>query len=282
MSADDTSDEDQLPFVVQQPIARNPQRKDRARCRVCAGGAIVCNQARLCLRLGDLHRLVPGHGLQWLPATPEIVAVFVADQADGGFNPSTIGRRVAATGHHHRASGHPAPTATPTAGRVAEVLAGIRAEKGVARRQKRPADASALRNTLAAIEGDGLRAIRDRAVLAIGMAAALRRSELVALEVDHVGIVPKKLEILIAKSKTDQQRMGVTIAIPEGSPIWPKALLLDWRAAAGHTGGPLFRRLIRLDALTEDAMPDRAVARLVQRYAGMAGSSPATRCGQAS
>jgi len=214
------------------------------------------------------------HGLQWLPATPEIVAVFVADQADGGFNPSTIGRRVAAIGHHHRAAGHPAPTAMPTAGRLAEVLAGIRAEKGVAKRQKKPADAAALRNMLAAIEGDGLRAVRDRAVLAIGMAAALRRSELVALEVDHVGIVPKGLEILIARSKTDQQRMGATIAIPEGSRIRPKALLLAWIAAAGHTGGPLFRRLTRLDALTDAGMSDRAVARLVQQYAASAGYDP--------
>lgn len=81
----------------------------------------------------------------------------------------------------------------PTAGRLAEVLAGIRAEHGGAKRQKRPADAAALRNLLAAIEGDGLRAVRDRAILAIGMAAALRRSEIVALRVDHVGIVPEGL-----------------------------------------------------------------------------------------
>lgn len=211
---------------------------------------------------------------QSLPATPEIVAVFVADQADGGFNPSTIGRRVAAIGHYHRASGHPAPTAMPSAGRLAEVLAGIRAEKGVAKRRKRPADAAALRNMIAAIEGDGLRAIRDRAVLAIGMAAALRRSELAALQVDDVCIVPMGLEILITKSKTDQQREGAKIAIPEGSRIRPKALLLDWVATAGHIEGPLFRRLTRLDALTGDAMSDRAVARLVQRYAALAGYDP--------
>ncbi len=214
------------------------------------------------------------HGLSALPATPEVVAVFASDQAVAGLNPSTINRRIAAIGHHHRGNGHPAPTALPSAGRLAEVLAGIRAEHGGAKRQKRPADAAALRNMLAAIEGDSLRAVRDRAILAIGMAAALRRSEIVALEVGHVGIVPEGLRLTIARSKTDQAGQGVVIAIPEGSRIRPKALLLAWMAAAGHGEGPLFRRLSRSDALTPAAMSDRAIARLVQCHAAAAGYDP--------
>ena len=219
------------------------------------------------------------HGLASLPATPDIVAVFASDQATAGLNPSTINRRVAAIGHHHRAGGYPAPTAMPTAGRLAEVLAGIRAEHGGAKRQKRPADAAALRNMLAAIEGEGLRALRDRAILAIGMAAALRRSEIVALQVEHIGIVPEGLRLTIAHSKTDQTRQGIVIAIPEGSRIRPKALLLAWMAAAGHAEGPLFRRLSRLDALTPAAMSDRAIARLVQHHAAAAGYDPSQFAG---
>jgi integrase len=214
------------------------------------------------------------HRLVALPATPEVVAVFASDQAVGGLNPATIGRRIAAIGHYHRAGGHPAPTALPTAGRLAEVLAGIRAEHGGAKRRKQPADAAALRNMLAAIEGDGLRAVRDRAILAVGMAAALRRSEIVALGVEHVGLVPEGLRLTIARSKTDRTGAGAVIAIPEGSRIRPKALLLAWMAAAGHDSGPLFRRLSRSDALTGDAMSDRAIARLVQQHAAAAGYDP--------
>lgn len=214
------------------------------------------------------------HGLVALPATPDVVAVFASDQATGGRNPSTINRRIAAIGHHHRAGGYPAPTALPTAGRLTEVLAGIRAEHGGAKRQKRPVDAAALRNMLATIEGDGLRAVRDRAILAIGMAAALRRSEIVALAVEHVGIVPEGLRLTIARSKTDQGGQGAVIAIPEGSRIRPKALLLAWMAVAGHGDGPLFRRLSRSDALTPAAMSDRAIARLVQQHAAAAGYDP--------
>ncbi|NYD92057.1 site-specific integrase [Sphingomonas melonis] len=214
------------------------------------------------------------HALVALPATPEVVAVFASDQAVGGLNPATIGRRIAAIGHYHRAGGHPAPTALPTAGRLAEVLAGIRAEHGGAKRRKQPADAAALRNMLATIEGDGLRALRDRAILAVGMAAALRRSEIVALTVDHVALVPEGLRLTIARSKTDRAGAGAVIAIPEGSRIRPKALLLAWMAAAGHDSGPLFRRLSRSDALTADAMSDRAIARLVQHHAAAAGYDP--------
>lgn len=214
------------------------------------------------------------HGLAALPASPDVVAVFASDQAAAGLNPSTINRRVAAIGHQHRAAGFPAPTALPTAGRLAEVLAGIRAEHGGAKRRKAPADATALRNMLAAIEGDGLRAVRDRAILAIGMAAALRRSEIVALEVGHVGIVPEGLRLTIARSKTDRAGEGAVIAIPEGTRIRPKALLLAWMAAAGHGEGALFRRLSRKDALTDAAMSDRAIARLVQTHAAAAGYDP--------
>ncbi len=200
--------------------------------------------------------------------------MFASDQATAGLNPLTINQRIAAIGHHHRANGHPAPAALPSAGRLAEVLASIRAEHGGAKRRKQPADVAALRNMLAAIEGDGLRAVRDRAILAIGMAAALRRSEIVALQVDHVGIVPEGLRLTIARSKTDQARQGAVIAIPEGSRIRPKALMLAWMAAAGHGEGPLFRRLSRSDLLTPAAMSDRAIARLVQQHAGAAGYDP--------
>lgn len=215
------------------------------------------------------------HGLDALPASPEVVAVFAGDQAAAGRNPATINRRIAAIGHHHRAAGYPAPTALPNAGRLAEVLAGIRAEHGRAKRRKAPADAAALRNMLATIEGDGLRAVRDRAILAIGMAAALRRSEIVALQVKDIALAPEGLRLTIARSKTDRAGEGVTIAIPEGSRIRPKALLLAWMAAAGHDGGALFRRLSRRDVLTDTAMSDRAIARLVQACAGAAGYDPA-------
>ncbi|MGF7151657.1 integrase [Sphingomonas zeicaulis] len=112
-------------------------------------------------------------------------------------------------------------------------------------------------------------------MLAIGMAAALRRSELVGLAVSDVDVLETGLDIHLGRTKTDQAGEGASIAIPEGSRVRPKALLIDWMAAAGHIDGPLFRRLTRKDALTDEAMSDKAVARLVKQYAGAAGFDPA-------
>lgn len=219
------------------------------------------------------------HGIEALPASPDAVAVFASADADAGTNPRTIGKRISAIAYYHRQAGHVPPNSAAGSGRLLEVLAGIRATHGKPKVRKRAADASALRHMLDTIEGDGLRAVRDRAILAIGMSAALRRSELVAFDVPDVGLVPLGIELMIAKSKTDQTREGVIVAIPEGKRIRPKALLLAWMAAAGHADGPLFRRLSRRDDLTDDRMSDRAIARLVQSCAAAAGYDPGLYAG---
>ncbi len=219
------------------------------------------------------------HGISALPASPDAIAVFASADADAGTNPRTIGKRISAIAYHHRQAGYPAPNTVPDSSRLLEVLAGIRATHGKPKVRKRAADASALRHMLDTIEGDGLRALRDRAILAIGMSAALRRSEVVAFDVPDVALVDKGIELMITKSKTDQTREGVIVAIPEGKRIRPKALLLAWMAAAGHADGPLFRRLTRGDYLTNDRMSDRAIARLVQRCAAAAGYDPTLYAG---
>lgn len=121
----------------------------------------------------------------------------------------------------------PAPTAAPGAVAIKEVMAGIRRTFGVAPERKRAADGDILRRMLLTIEGAGLRAKRDRAVLAVGMAAALRRSELVALNVDDAGFVSEGLLLKIGRSKVDQEGAGETIAIPSGNSIKPPSLLRD-------------------------------------------------------
>ena len=170
-----------------------------------------------------------------LPASPAQVAIFAADQADAAL---------------------------------------IRAAKRRVQGQEAPRRAAAMRNMLVEVKGDGLRAIRDRALLAIGMAAAFRRSEIVALKLSDVILVTRGLEITIRRSKTDQASEGAVIGIPEGTRIRPKALLLEWIAAAGHQDEALFCRLTRGDQLTDDPMSDKAIARLVKHYAAAAGYDP--------
>lgn len=216
--------------------------------------------------------------LETLPADPRVVAVFLAAEAELGAAPLTIGRRLAAIGWMHRRAGLQPPQKVQGAAAILEVIAGIRRSHGVAPVKKHAADADVLRDILRAIPGDGLRAVRDRALLAFGMAGAFRRSELVALQLADIAWVPEGLRVTIRRGKTDQEGAGATIAIPEGRRLRPKALLEAWVQQACVTDGFLFRRLIRSQAgaatVSASPMSDRAVARLVQARVLAAGYDP--------
>lgn len=210
-------------------------------------------------------------GIDALPVSPATVAVFLSSEADAGVSPSTIGRRLAAIGYHHRSAGFDAPQSMPGAEVLRRVLAGIRRTKSVKKKRKRPAQADMLRDMLRAIDGDAPRDVRDRALLAIGMAGAFRRSELVALDRSDIEDVPEGLRITIRRSKTDQEAEGQKIVIPEGKRIRPKALLLAWLELAGVEGGPVFRKMTPQGRISPKRMSDKGVALVVKARAAAAG-----------
>ena len=160
-----------------------------------------------------------------LPADPRLVALFLAHEAARGLRPSSIGRRLAAIAFAHRQAGCVPPQAQPQAGVLAEVVAGIRRQAGTAPRRKQAADDRVLQAMLAAVPATNLKAIRDRALLAFGMAGAFRRSELAGLRCDQLDRTPEGMTVRFGATKTDPEGRGVCIAIPEGRRIRPVALL---------------------------------------------------------
>jgi site-specific recombinase XerD len=143
--------------------------------------------------------------LEPLPASAEVVATYLAARARAGNAPSTITRHLAAIGWQHRQAGMVAPQARDAKMVIADTLAGIRREQRARPTGKKAAIAAAdLARMIAKAEGEGPRAIRDRAVLALGLAAALRRSELVALQLADLALVDQGLTLRIRQSKTDQ------------------------------------------------------------------------------
>lgn len=217
--------------------------------------------------------------LDALPTTPAAVATFLAYEAQAGVKSSTIGRRLAAIGYRHRLAGFVAPQQDIGAQVIRDVVAGIRRTNGVRKNRKRAADGDMMRDMLQSIVGNEPRAIRDRALLAIGMAGAFRRSELVALCLSDLEMVPDGIRITIGKSKTDQEGRGVEIAIPEGIRIKPKQLLVDWINEARFTDGPVFRKLTPQGRITKRPMSDRGVAIVVKARAEAAGYDPAQFAG---
>ena len=130
-----------------------------------------------------------------------------------------------------------------------------------------------LRDILRAIEGDDIRSVRDRALLAFGMAGAFRRSELVALRVDQIIREPRGLRVQFGRTKADQEGSGQVIAIPDGRRIRPVQRLEAWLELARISEGFVFRKL-KAKAATDRPMSDRAVARVVQARAAAAGYDP--------
>ena len=214
--------------------------------------------------------------LSAIPATPATVAAFLASEADREFRPVTIARRAAAIAAAHRAQDHPNPC---DSGAVAAVLSGIRRQLGTApTRRAAPLDLDPLARLLEPIEQDTFAGRRDRALLLVGFAAALRRSELVALDVEDLTFdLRRGLLVAIRASKTDQEQAGTEVAVPHaraGNDLCPVCALQNWLQAAGIHRGPVFRRMRRGDNLTGQRLSDQSVALVVKRRAADAGIRP--------
>ena len=65
-------------------------------------------------------------------------------------------------------------------------------------------------------ERPALAGLRDRALFLVGFAGALRRSELIGLDVAQVTWTDTGMMLLIERSKTDAQGEGAQVAIPRG------------------------------------------------------------------
>ena len=219
-------------------------------------------------------------GLGPLPARPEAVATYLASLALAGKADSTIGRHLAAIGWKHRQDGLAAPTVRDDKMVIADTLAGIRREQRARPSAGKAAlTANELAAMIAAADGQGTRSIRDRAVLALGLAAALRRSELTGLDLRDVELVPEGLRLTLRHSKTDQEGEGQVIAVPSGKILKPVERLKAWLAVRGGSAGPLFYQIDPQGRLTDKPMSDRSIARLIQKYAGRTGLDPETVAG---
>src|ERR1700749_1204592 len=151
------------------------------------------------------------HDFVAMPATPEVVGAYLAAAGEGYAMP-TLRRRVAAIARACGVAGHPHDTRHPA---IRETLRGIGGKHGSPSRRA-PAIPTAEVRKLCRACGPGLTGARDQAMFLIGFAGALRRSELVRLDVEHVTWTGDGLKLLIKRSKTDTQGEGAEIAIPHG------------------------------------------------------------------
>ena len=111
---------------------------------------------------------------------------------------------------------------------------------------------------------EGLRAKRDRAILAILIGCGLRRAELVALKAQDFQIREEHWIIadLIGKAKHIR-----TVPVP----VWVKRTVDAWTAAAEISAGTIFRRVSRTGKLWGDGITPKAIWHVVKAAAKRTG-----------
>lgn len=209
-----------------------------------------------------------------LPATPRTVAAYLVALADAGYKPSTIRRRMAAISVAHRLAGVDNPIAAPE---VTTVWSGVRRSLGVSPNRKTALETELLRRVLEPLADDRPADVRDRALLLVGFAGCLRRSELVGLDVADVTVTADGLVLTVRGSKTDQERAGAEVGLAYGSyrPTCPVRAWVAWRGAAELDDGPAFRGVTRHGEVRPGRLTAGSVARVVQRRVAAVGLDPA-------
>ena len=197
-----------------------------------------------------------------MPAAPDTVALYLADRCVS-VSVSTLNTELAAINQAHRVLGEMSPTTHP---KVKAILRGIRRRYGVAVTRKRAISLDDLVAMVAKCPPN-LTGRRDVALLTLGWASAMRRSELAALCLHHVSQMPQGLRISIPKSKTDQEGEGQLVAIPYAQKhptVCPVVAYRQWLQWSGIDSGPVFRSINQHQQIGPSISP-RSVARIVQR-----------------
>jgi integrase len=118
----------------------------------------------------------------------------------------------------------------------------------------------------------GTKGVRDRALLLLGFAAALRRSELVALDVEDIEFVNEGLVVHQRRSKTDQEGVGRKIAVPYGrTNACPVRALRGWLEHAHIESGAVFRPVSKGQVVGVDRLTGASVSLVLKGYAQRAG-----------
>jgi integrase len=217
--------------------------------------------------------------LEALAPNPEVVGLYLSASAAGTMRApkrsvATIERLLSAISWHYAQLG---TSLDRTDRHITSVLAGIRRRHGRPPSQKEavlPEDLLAMLATL----GHDLRGLRDRAILLIGFAGGLRRSEITGLDCgpDHTEDGTGWIEILdqgiVVRTKVKVGWREVEIGRGSSDATCPVVALQAWLKLGRIAHGPLFRHIAKGGKEAgPDRLTDRHVARLVKRTAMAAG-----------
>lgn len=212
------------------------------------------------------------NALSAFPANASAIIEFITDQAERGKRVATIDHKLAAIAFKHRAANVSNPTEMQL---VREVMSGIRRTLGTAPQQKAPITRAELARMIQATPDD-LRGARNRAILLIGYAGALRRSEITALDVEDIQFLDDEMIVTVRRSKTDQEGRGAKKRIPMlmDESLCPLRAVRKWLDVSGLDSGAVFRAIDRWGHVRTDRLTDKVIALVVKGAAKDAGLEP--------
>ena len=210
-------------------------------------------------------------GLDALPAAPDALSAYLTERAEAGLTFGTLDGYCSGIAHRHRQEGLSDPTADVV---VRRVRRGLRRIMGVApRRQAHPLTVAELAQIVSRIDTDRAIGIRDRAVILLGYASAMRPGEISALDVEDLITKPAGILISVRRSKTDRDGHGQLVGVARGDHRLtdPIRALDAWLMTRPAGPGALFTRVVYPGSLTTERIGPRAVSRLVQQRANAVG-----------
>ncbi|MEU0266806.1 tyrosine-type recombinase/integrase [Nocardioides sp. NPDC006303] len=219
------------------------------------------------------ERWCAGRGLDSLGGTgaePNVVCAYLAERAADGASAATIDVACSAIRYHHHRYGLADPTQTAA---VRQVRRGLHRILGTApHRPARPVGPEEIRRLLAAIDRDTSAGYRDAAIILLGFAGALRRSELANLTLADLEPKPGGLLLRLRRSKTDPDARGQVVGIAPGRhrDTDPITALDAWLSHRGPGQGPVFTSF-RNGAPPLQPISGNVVTSVVKRYAEAAG-----------
>ncbi len=203
-----------------------------------------------------------------LPAHPDTVGLYITylanpDHGEKPLKAATIARRLTSIGTVHAEAGFDSP-ATMNHRRLRATLQGIRRSIGTGQARKKPLTRDRIVRILGILVGP-ITAARDKALLLIGFAGALRRSELAAMKVEDITWHRKGITINLPRSKTDQEAKGREIEILFGvhDLTCPVMALENWLKIGPVTEGLVFRSVGQAGKIGKGLHPN-SVGRLVK------------------
>ena len=183
--------------------------------------------------------------------------------SDGRQARSTLQRRLAAIGYMHKIANVPSPIGDE---RIKATLSRYPAQYRCGSGPQEAATSDIVLSMTGTLGGESLRQLRDRAILLIGFASAMRRSELVALTLP----ISSGRQTACLSTFGRPRRSGRPRPVCCGA-SWrygmPGCGAKAWIEAAGIVSGPVFVRIWnkRAQRVTSQRLHGRAIAAIVKR-----------------